>query len=187
MSGSSVWSQIIPSNSFYGGAVTATPQTLFGSYSSGATADQHAQRASLLAVWLNAREDAPTSAINAALGAMKTAQEEANVGAVGPTEGVWGAAAAAADQALDAICGAYLSGGAVPDAIEALRDHGALLPGAPIQSFSPSTFVQQLAARGITLTTNGYGLAAAGGPLSPDDAQNLQKYKYHIVLYLLEA
>ena len=187
MSGSSVWSQIIPSNSFYEGAVSATPQALFGTYSAGASADAHAQRATLIAIWLGAREDAPTVSINTALGAMQTAQQQDNVGATSATEPEWAAAANTADQTLDALCGTYLSSSADDRAIEALRDHGALLPGAPVENFNPLTFIAALSARGITLSTANYGLAAAGGPLSPDDAQNLQKYKYHIVLYLLEA
>jgi hypothetical protein len=190
MSGTSTWTTAIGQGSFYVGQTNATPTQLFGSHNDAATPDQHADRATFLALWLGARLDAPTNAINAAMVALKAAQSVANVGTPANASLLWAAVAAATDEALDTLAGNYLASTADQRAISALRANGSLAQAAPMPAFSPGTFVAALAARGVVAAVgsggSGVSYQGAAGLLGPADQASIQAHRREIEVFLVE-
>ena len=192
MSGTATWSTAVGQGSFFSDQTNATPAQLFGTFNAEASPDQHADRAAFLAVWLSARLDAPVASISAAMGALKAAQVQANIGATGGSVSMlWAAVAAAADEALDTLTGNYLASTADQRAISAVRANGSLAQAAPMPAFSPGTFVAALAARGIvaTLGSSGSGVTyqGAAGLLCPADQVAITMRRREIQMFLVES
>ena len=187
MSGTSTWTTSVGTGSFYQGSTNATPAQLFGQYNAGASADQHNERAVSMALWLRQRQDAPISAVAAALSALQEVQEQAAVGATGPTEVAWLQAAITADETIETLVANYLNGSADDRAVVALRDHGSLAQSPPTPSFNVAAFVARMAAEGITITTANGGLSTSGGPMAPADAAAMNQHRREITMYLIEA
>ena len=187
MSGTSTWNSSVGTGSFFPGATSATPAALFGQYNGAASADQHNERAVSMALWLRQRQDAPVSAIAAALGALQEVQEQAAVGAEGPTEAAWLQAAVTADQALEGLVATYLNASADDRAIVAIRDHGGLSQTAPSSSGTVASWVARMTASGITPTLTNGSVSYAGGTPGPADVEFLNSHRREITMYLIEA
>ena len=187
MSGTSTWTNSVVTGSFYQGSTSASPAQLFGQFNGAASADVHNERAVSMALWLRQRPDAPIAAISTALGLLQDAQEQAAVGAEGPTESTWAAAANTADLALEGLVATYLNASADDRAITALRDHGGLAQSPPTPSFNVAAFVARMAAEGITIATANGGLSTSGGPMAPADAAAMNQHRREITMYLIEA
>ena len=187
MSGTATWTSSVGTGSFFPGATSATPAALFGQYAAGASADAHNERAVSMALWLRQRQDAPVSAIAAALGALQEVQEQTAVGAEGPTEAAWLQAAITADEALESLVATYLNASPDDRAVQALRDHGSLAQSPPVPPFNVAAFVARVAAEGITIATANGGLSTSGGPMAPADAAAMNAHRREITMFLIEA
>ena len=187
MSGTSTWTTSVGTGSFYQGSTNATPAQLFGQYNAGASADQHNERAVSMALWLRQRQDAPISAVAAALSALQEVQEQAAVGATGPTEALWLQAAITADQALEALVANYLNASADDRSLQAIRDHGGLSQTAPSSSGTVASWVARMTASGITPTLSNGSVSYVGGTPGPADVEFLNSHRRELVMYLIEA
>ena len=187
MSGTSTWNSTVGTGSFYQGSTSATPAALFGQYNGAASADQHNERAVSMALWLRQRQDAPVSAIAAALGLLQEVQEQAAVGANGPTESIWAAAANTADLALESLVANYLNASADDRSLQAIRDHGGLSQTAPSSSGTVASWVARMTASGITPTLSNGSVSYVGGTPGPADVEFLNSHRREITMFLIEA